>query len=193
MEKKKVESTEKALIEAAKKLLLNCDDWTKVTARAITKEAGVNLAMINYCFGSKEALIYAVFNSLQDEVKKCKPELNEILHSDMSPKEKLIEGYFQMLRLMIDYYSMSHSVVKFCVFDRALEMDDGTFTLLKEHFAGEKTDGECLLIAYEIASVHELMAYRYKELQEKCNIDLTDDEVLKKIITENINKLIKEG
>ena len=119
------------------------DDWTKVTARAITKEAGVNLAMINYCFGSKEALIYAVFKNLQEEVKKCKPELDEILHSDMSPKEKLIEGYFQMLRLMIDYYSMSHSVVKFCVFDRALEMDDGTFTLLKEHFAGEKTDA-CL-------------------------------------------------
>ena len=188
MEKKKVESTEKALIEAAKKLLLNCDDWTKVTARAITKEAGVNLAMINYCFGSKEALIYAVFNSLQDEVKKCKPELNEILHSDMSPKEKLIEGYFQMLRLMIDYYNMSHSVVKFCVFDRELDMDDGTFYLLKQHFAGKKTDGECRLLAYELASVHELMAYRYKELQEKCGIDLTDDEVLRSVITENINR-----
>ena len=28
------------------------NDWTELTARAITKEAGVNLAMINYCFGS---------------------------------------------------------------------------------------------------------------------------------------------
>ena len=188
MEKKKVESTETALIEAAKKLLLNCDDWTKVTARAITKEAGVNLAMINYCFGSKEALISAVFKNLQEEVKKCKPELDEILHSDMSPKEKLIEGYFQMIKLMMDYYSMSHAVVKFCVLNRKLDMDDGTYTLVKEHFQGRKTDGECILIAYELASVHELMALRYEEIRENCGIDLTDEKVLRQIITDNVNK-----
>ena len=188
MEKKNVESTETALIKAAKRLLLGCDDWTKVTARAITKEAGVNLAMINYCFGSKEALIYAVFEELQKEVIRCKPEIYEIVHSDMPPKQKLIEGYFQMLRLMLEYYSMSHSVVKFCVFERGLEMDDGTFYLLKQHFAGKKTDGECRLLAYEITSIHELMVYRYKELKEKCDIDLTDDEVLKRIITENMNR-----
>lgn len=188
MDKKNSDSTRNALKEAARKLLLNCNDWTEVTARAITKEAGVNLAMINYCFGTKEALIYEVFKDLQRDVIKCKPELLDILKSDMSPKEKLIEGYFQMIKLMMDYYSMSHAVVKFCVLNRKLDMDDGTYTLVKEHFQGRKTDGECILIAYELASVHELMALRYEEIRDNCGIDLTDEKVLRQIITDNVNK-----
>ena len=127
MDKKNNESTREALKCAARKLLLNCTDWTEVTARAITKEAGVNLAMINYCFGSKEALLYEVFRDLQEEVLKCKPELSEILNSDMSPKEKLIEGYFHLMKLMLDYFSMSQSVVKFCVMNKKIDLDDRNF------------------------------------------------------------------
>ncbi len=190
MEKKSSELTERALIDAAKKLLLNCNDWTKVTARAITKEAGVNLAMINYCFGSKEALIFEVFKEFQNDVKKCKPELEEIIHSNMTPKEKLIEGYFQLLKLMLDYFSVSHAVVKFCVFDRNLDMDDGAVELVKEHFAGRKTDGECMLIAYELSSIHELMVLRHEEIKEKCGIDISDEKVLRQIITENMDKFL---
>ena len=189
MEKKNGESTEEALKAAAKKLLLS-KEWSQVTARAITKEAGVNLAMINYCFGSKEALIFEVFQELRGEVLKCKPELVEIMSSDMPAKQKLIEGYYHTLALMLDYFSMSKAVVKFCVFDRDLKLDDGTFALVKEHYNGRKTDGECQLISYELASMHELLILRHEEIKETCGIDLSDREVLRKIITENIDKII---
>ena len=190
MEKKSGETTEQALKRAAFKLLLNCKDWSEVTTRAITKEAGVNLAMINYCFGSKDALIFEVFRDMQEQVVKCKPELLGIINSDMSPKEKLIEGAFEMMKLMLEYYSMSQAVVKFCIFNRKLEMDDGTFPLVKEHYNGTKTDGECMMIAYELSSVHELLVLRHEELKETCGIDLRDDEVLRRIVTENINKVL---
>lgn len=190
MEKKSGETTEQALKQAAFKLLLNCKDWSEVTARAITKEAGVNLAMINYCFGSKDALIFEVFRDMQEQVVKCKPELLGIINSDMSPKEKLIEGAFEMMKLMLEYYSMSQAVVKFCIFNRKLDMDDGTFSLVKEHYNGKKTDGECMMIAYELSSVHELLVLRHEELKETCGIDLRDDTVLREIITENINKML---
>ena len=190
MEKKNGETTEQALKQAAFKLLLNCKDWSEVTARAITKEAGVNLAMINYCFGSKDALIFEVFRDMQEQVIKCKPELLGIINSDMTPKEKLIEGAFEMMKLMLEYYSMSQAVVKFCIFNRKLDMDDGTFSLVKEHYNGKKTDGECMMIAYELSSVHELLVLRHEELKETCGIDLRDDTVLREIITENINKML---
>ncbi|MBR6401753.1 MAG: TetR family transcriptional regulator [Eubacterium sp.] len=193
MEKKNGESTEEALKAAARKLLgANCKDGTEVTARAITKEAGVNLAMINYCFGSKEALIFEVFKDIQREGFKCKPELAEIMNSDMPPKQKLIERYYQILNLMLDYFSMSQAVVKFCVFNKGLGNDSTTFALVKEHFDGKKSDGECMLIAYQIASVHELMILRHEEIKETCGIDLEDRGVLRQIITENIDKLIGE-
>lgn len=190
MDKKSSESTRNALKYATRKLLFDCDDWTEVTARAITKEAGVNLAMINYCYGSKEALIYEVFKELQHDVLKCKPELTEILNSDLSPKEKLIEGYYEMVKLMLDYFSVSQAVVKFCVLNKRFDMDDGSCSLIKEHFNGEKTDGECALIAYEIASIHDLLVLRHDEIKETCGIDLTDDKVLRQVITDNISKFL---
>jgi Transcriptional regulator len=190
MDRKNGESTERALKDAAKKLLLSCNDWTEVTARAITKEAGVNLAMINYCFGSKEALFFEVFRELEEEVKTCKPELVEILQSDMSPKEKLVECYFHMMKLMMEYYGMSQAVVKFIVMNKRLEMDDGTTALVREHFKGSKSEGECMLIAYEIASIHELLALRYNEIKETCGIDLMDDSVIRKTISENMDKYL---
>ena len=192
MDKKNGGTTERALKEAAKKLLLSCDDLTAVTARAITKEAGVNLAMINYCFGSKEALFYEVFLELEEEVKTCKPELVEILQSDMSPREKLIEGYYHMMTLMLEYFSMSQAVVKFCVMNKRIDMDDGTTALVKEHFKDTKSEGECMLIAYEIASAHELLALRHQEIKETCGIDLTDKEVLRRVITRNIDKYLQD-
>ena len=192
MEKNTSESTKRALKAAAFKLLLSCNDWTEVTARAITKEAGVNLAMINYCFGSKEALFFEVFRELQAKVVKCQPELTEIVNSDMSPKEKLIEGTYQMVKLMLDYFSIAEAVVKYCVLNKRFDMDDGTLTLVKQHFSGKKTDGECMLIAYEIASSHELMVLRHKEIKETCGIDLTDDKTLKRIIKRNIEKCLAD-
>lgn len=190
MEKKSGETTEQALKRAAFKLLLNCKDWSEVTARAITKEAGVNLAMINYCFGSKDALIFEVFQDMREQVVKCKPELLEIINSDMPPKEKLIEGAFEMMKLMLEYYSMSQAVVKFCIFYRKLDIDDGTFSLVKEHYNGAKSDGECMMIAYELSTAHELLVLRHEELKETCGIDIRDDTVLRRIITENINKAL---
>ena len=63
---------------------------------------------------------------------------------------------------------------------------------LKEHFGDKKTDGECLLIAYEIESSVELLALRHKEIKEACGIDLTDEEVLRTMIARTINKCLAE-
>lgn len=192
MDKKNSGQTEKALKDAARKLLLSCEDWTDVTARAITSEAGVNLAMINYCFGSKEALFFEVFRDMEEDVKKCKPELLELINSSLTPKEKLIEGYFQMMKLMLEYFGMAQAVVKFIVMNKSLNMDAGTTELVKEHFGGRKTEGECMIIAYELESIHELLALRHKEIQDICGIDLKDDTVLRRIITDNVDRFLKD-
>ena len=52
MDKRNLEITKLALLDAAEKLMTGCDDPALVTSRTIAKEAGVNAAMINYCYGS---------------------------------------------------------------------------------------------------------------------------------------------
>ena len=90
--KRDLDKTRAALIDAAEKLMSECDDPDEVTARAITKEAGVNLAMINYCFGSREELLYEVFTKLQQNAAALDPDIGRIISGDLSPKEKLAEA-----------------------------------------------------------------------------------------------------
>ena len=64
----KTEITKEKLIAAASKLIDGCDDPFKVTSRQIAEESGMQAAMINYCFGSRESLIYEVFHRKYKEV-----------------------------------------------------------------------------------------------------------------------------
>ena len=59
--KRDLEATRNALLNSTAKLMTDCSEPSEVTSRAIAKESGVNLAMINYCFGSREGLLYEVF------------------------------------------------------------------------------------------------------------------------------------
>lgn len=51
------EETKKQLIAVTKELLLTSENPGKITARQIASQANVNLAMINYCFQSKDELL----------------------------------------------------------------------------------------------------------------------------------------
>lgn len=62
--KRDLEATRNALLNSTAKLMTDCSEPSEVTSRAIAKESGVNLAMINYCFGSREGLLYEVFRKL---------------------------------------------------------------------------------------------------------------------------------
>ena len=91
MDKRNIEATREALLQAAGRLMTACSDPSEVTSRAITKEAGVNLAMINYCFGSREALLFEVFSRLQHEAEQQNPVFRSIVQSEMPPKQKLLQ------------------------------------------------------------------------------------------------------
>jgi AcrR family transcriptional regulator len=52
--------TREAVLEAAERLFAE-NGFRRTTLRAITRAAGVNLAAVNYHFGSKQALVEAVF------------------------------------------------------------------------------------------------------------------------------------
>ena len=51
--KRDLEATRNALLNSTAKLMTDCSEPSEVPSRAIAKDSGVNLAMINYCFGSR--------------------------------------------------------------------------------------------------------------------------------------------
>ena len=191
MDKRNIETTRKALLEAAEKLMTECSDPSEVTSRAITKEAGVNLAMINYCFGSREALLMAVYEEIQEDAFKCNPSLAEIIKGELSPKEKLIEVHFQSMKMMLMHHKFAKALSKYVLLNREISGKRGSLRFIEEYLEKKKTEGECRFIAFEISSLHELAILRYEEIKKECGIDLSDDEQLRRYITEHINMFLK--
>ncbi len=79
------------LLDAAEQLFAE-QGFAETTLRAITQKAGVNLAAVNYHFGSKEALIQAVFQRFMDPfseaITKQLDQLGE--HEEMVTLEWLL-------------------------------------------------------------------------------------------------------
>lgn len=60
------EDTKDAILQAAKRVLAR-DGFPALTARNIASEAGTNLALLNYHYGTKERLLVALFDALNAE------------------------------------------------------------------------------------------------------------------------------
>ncbi|MCW8856810.1 MAG: TetR/AcrR family transcriptional regulator, partial [Kangiella sp.] len=71
----KTESTKSRILDAAEQLFAE-RGFAETSLRTITTRAKVNLASVNYHFGSKKSLIQAVFDRfLQDFTKELSLEL----------------------------------------------------------------------------------------------------------------------
>ena len=164
MEKRNIEATREALLQAAGRLMTVCSDPSEVTSRAITKEAGVNLAMINYCFGSREALLFEVFSRLQHEAEQQNPVFRSIVQSEMPPKrsreaeEEFLRKYPKKaawLKKRLDQYASA-----VCGRERIRSSALRLFCVIREYLlkAGELTGlGEDVFMLY-LEETRELLS-----------------------------------
>jgi len=188
--KRDLDKTRTALLDAAEKLMSECDDPDEVTARAITKEAGVNLAMINYCFGSREELLYEVFSRIHRNAAMIDPGLGEIMKSGLSPKEMLAEVHFRTMKLMLANFKYCKALTKYILVTRKIGDRRSSVQFIQAHYGSRKTEGECRLIAFELSGIHELAVLRHEEIKTVCGIDLRNDDELRRFVHDNIDKML---
>lgn len=189
-QKRDIEATKAALLRAAKELMTACADADEVTSRAIAARAEVNLAMVNYCYGSREALLFEVFVQLLGDAQRRSPELAGLMSAELPPKERIILIHFNMMRLMIEGFSYSRAITKYILLNRSEEYGMESLPFIREHFGERKTEDECRLIAFELTSLHELAVLRHRELLRLCGLDLTDAETLESYVRENVERYL---
>ncbi len=93
---RKGKKTEIKILEAAAELFVE-KGIDRTTVRDISSRAGINLALMNYHFDTKENLCDAVFDWV---LKKSTQNLVKILDGDLPLDEKLskyVEAYFDLL------------------------------------------------------------------------------------------------
>ena len=113
--KPKADSTTKEkIIEAARKLFTQ-QGYTAIKTRDIAKEAGINLALLNYYFRSKENLFEIVMKENFTQFIKGISELVNNEETSINKKiELLVANYIEMLSLNPDMplFVLSHSKEK---------------------------------------------------------------------------------
>lgn len=187
----KLAITRKKLIEAACRIMDRATDSSEVTSRVISKEADVHLSMINYVFGSREALLYECFLLKQKEYID-RLTINEILIADQCPKDKLKRLHLQVSLFLINNYKFTRAITSYILLNRDLSLGLNSLSLVIEHYKGRKEVEECKLISYELSSMMQLIIYNHEELGRFMGVDLTQEKQLKHYIDMRIDLLLKE-
>jgi len=92
------EAATKAQVLAAAERLFALHGFQNVSVRDITAEAGVNLASVNYHFGSKDALIFEIFHRRTAELNR---ERARMLHEAAGraggdpPMREILRAFFE--------------------------------------------------------------------------------------------------
>ena len=182
----KLDITKGKITQAAIELMKECSSPAEVTSRAIAKKAGVQLAMINYCFGSREALLFSIFQDRSADIIN-KYRIDEVFKSSIRPKEKLRQLHYLVFGLMLDEFAFTKAITGYVLLNRDLTHGLTSLPLVTEHYAGRKDLQQCKLISFELSSMLQLAVYRHEALKEFSGIDLKDQEQMKRFVDMQID------
>jgi AcrR family transcriptional regulator len=109
------DDTKDRILDTAEELFAR-DGYSGTSLRAVTAAARVNLASVNYHFGSKEALLVAAFDRLAAPVNRERLEALDRLESRVEDPtlEEVLEAFLTpALRVVVDLGSRGSTATRF--------------------------------------------------------------------------------
>ena len=187
----KLNLTKQQLIEATLSLMEEMDDPMQVTSRQIAARAGTKPSMINYCFGSREDLIFSVFHKEYLSILREK-NITELMEREVSPKEYLRAIHYAVAECLVDNYKFTKAVTGYIIFKRDLGKESFSFPYVMKHYAGRKSEKECRLIAYELSTMMQVIIYRKDDIKRDFGIDLDNRNTLHEFIDMRLELLLED-
>lgn len=173
------QDTKRKLIDTTKKMLLDGIQIEKMTARLISSEAGTNLAMINYCFKSKDELLKLSVDEIIQE------EFNKISKSDdsqLTGKMKLKTIIKNIGIVMMKYRNLTKGSILYLMLNEEFNLPLDILPFVQEYFGGNKSIKECKFIAFQIVYMLQLIFYRSEDFNKYSGIDISNIEQLDELI-----------
>jgi len=165
--KNKMEKPDKrSSILSAAEILFSELGYEGTSTRQIAKEAGANMSMINYYFGSKEGVFLEIMNK---RIKDFTAQLISINEDRIPPMQKLfkvIEAYTRRIMTNISFHKMMHRElslsqrpVMYCKLqDAIIENLQAIEKIIDEGIADEsfKPTDKRMLIASIMGTIHNV-------------------------------------
>ena len=178
------QDTRNKLIATTKRLLTDGTPLEALTARQISKDAGTNLAMINYCFKSKDEL----FKIAVDEI--VAEEFNQHSHmdsTDTSARDQLRELLLHVSEATIKYRDLTRLSIPYLMLNEEISLPLDILPFIKTHFGANKSDTECRVIAFQMVYTMQLIFYRADDFRKYSGIDITKPLQLQIFIDSQLN------
>lgn len=173
------QETKRKLIDTTKKMLLDGMEVEKVTAREIAKEAEISLAMINYCFKSKDELLKISVDEIVREEFDKGGNLNS---SDISVKEQLKQSLLNTSKVMIKYMNLTKASIPYLILNDEINLPFEILPFVEKYFGNEKSDKECRIIAFQVVYILQLIFYRLDDFFRYSGMDIKNINQLEELI-----------
>jgi AcrR family transcriptional regulator len=175
----KDENQKVALLKATIELLEEADKPEKVTSRQIASRAGVNLAMINYYFGSKDALTSQAVSKILDVAAGI---FKSPVNPSKSPKKQLRYILREICQIVVKYQRYTKLYVPHLLLEDEITLPQLILPEIRNHFGTKRSEAECRIIAYEMISFLQLAFYRTEAFMRYTGIDLTKENKVIELI-----------
>lgn len=169
------QDTKLKLIETTKNLLKKGISANKLTARQISSEAGTNLAMINYCFKSKDELLKV---AVEEIVAEEFSQYSRVDISNLTARERLRELLIHTCSVTMKFRELTRSSVPYIMLEDSISLPMDILPYIKEHFGSRKSETECRIIAFQLVYSMQLIFYRADDFFKYSGIDITDSKQL---------------
>jgi AcrR family transcriptional regulator len=186
--KLKNSNSKEQLIAAVIKLLSESEEPANITARQIAAEAGINLAMINYYFKSKDELLnVAIGKIIESSAEKFRTP-----SADIPPKEQLREMLLFLGGQVMKYSGYTKISIPYILLQDEIKSPLYILPYLKAYFGEEKSELECRIIAYEMLSFMQLAFFRSDAFYRYTGVDLADEKTCNKLVDMQLNLFLRD-
>ena len=171
--------TREQILGATVKLLADAKDPSSITVRDIAAAAGVQLAMINYYFRSKDELLYQAVDVLR---KKMAGDWLTVKGKEMDAYARFREMLIALCGMSVKYSQYMRLTVEYELTKAEIVSTQSTLPLIREICGDKRSETSIRITAYEIISTLQLIFFRAGDIGAYLGFDVLEYDRMVEII-----------
>ena len=167
------------LMETVRHLLSQGSDPATLTSRGIGAAANVSPAMINYCWGGKDALVSA---AIEEQIGEAAERFRSAPPDGTPPRERLRTMLWELSELVVQYRQYTKTTIPYALLHGEIEAPRYILPLIRVRFEGKKNETECRILAHALISSVTLAYFREDAFERYAGLDLRDREARRRLL-----------
>lgn len=162
------------IMEAAKEILDEEQDISRITIRRIAEKAGVGIGLINYHFQSKEKLLNETVNVTMGRMAEEFHSIEKL--NGMEPVEFIKYMLKKLSDFAVRYQKLTRISVSYALMQGDMEAERYILPALRTFYGRSKDERELRLLAFTLITAIQAIYLRADAFLKYSSIDVLDEE-----------------